>query len=189
MAINKIDKVGEFFVGQGDMIIFDKPADYATTTLANLQNPKSLGDIHLDSTNLTGDDPSLNALKNEQGIAYYSTVENGTFGFEFFVSSTSENMLQAFMNADVIDATFTGENGFSAESKVLGVMHKSTITERPIMIVNETLNKALIVPKAKIVATLSMQDKVIGIMVRVNADNIDTDGLKTVMFVNGSLSY
>ena len=29
MAIGKIDTVGSFFVGQGDIIVFDKPADYA----------------------------------------------------------------------------------------------------------------------------------------------------------------
>ena len=34
-----------------------------------------------------------------------------------------------------------------------------------------------------------MQDKVIGIMVRVQAENIDTEDLKTVMFVDGALAY
>ena len=58
MAIGKIDTVGSFFVGQGDIIVFDKPANYASTALSDLANPKSLGDIHLDSTNFTGDDPT-----------------------------------------------------------------------------------------------------------------------------------
>lgn len=189
MAITKIDTVGNFFVGQGDIIVFAKPMDYATAKLSTLLSPESLGDIHLDSTNLTGDDPSLTPLKNEQGQTYYSTVEEGTFGFEFFVPSTSEDMLEAMMNAEVISDTFTGVNGFSASSTISGVMHKSNISERPIMIVNDAKSRALVVPKARIITSLTMQDKVVGIMVRVNADKIDTDSLKTVMFVNGAISY
>lgn len=189
MAITKIETVGNFFVGQGDIIVFAKPSDYSTAKLSTLTSPKSLGDIHLDSTNLTGDDPSLNPLKNEQGQTYYSTVEEGTFGFEFFVPSTPKDMLEAMMNAEVVSDTFTDTNGFSASSTVSGVMHKSTVSERPIMIVNDTKTRALVVPKAKIVTSLTMQDKVVGIMVRVNADKIDTANLKTVMFVNGAIAY
>ena len=190
MAIGKIDTVGSFFVGQGDIIVFDKPADYAAAKLSTLAGAKSLGDIHMDSTNLTGDDPTLTPLKNEQGNAYYTTVENGTFGFEFFVPSTSKEMLQAMMNAEVITDTFTGgTNGFGVGSTVVGAMHKTSIVEKAVLIANDTKTKALVVPKAKIVSSLTMQDKVIGIMVRVQAENIDTENLKTVMFVDGALSY
>jgi hypothetical protein len=189
MAIEKIDTVGNFFVGQGDIIIFDKPADYATAALSDLANPKSLGDIHLDSTNFTGDDPILTPLRNEQGLAYSTTVENGTFGFEFFVPSTSKEMLQALMNAEIVTDTFAAGGAFAVGSTVTGAMHKSTVVEKPIMIVNETKNRAIVVPKAKIVSSLAMQDKVAGIMVRVNAENIDTDDLKTVMFVDGAIAY
>ena len=189
MAIGKIDTVGSFFVGQGDLIVFDKPSDYAAAKLSTLTNPKSLGDIHLDSTNFTGDDPTLTPLKNEQGLAYYTTVENGTFGFEFFVPSTSDDMLTALMNAEVVSDTFTVGGAFAVGSTITGAMHRSTIVEQPIMIVNETKNRALVVPKAKIVSSLAMQDRVAGIMVRVNAENIDTTDLKTVMFVDGAIAY
>ncbi len=190
MAIGKIDTVGSFFVGQGDIIVFDKPADYATAKLSTLDGAKSLGNIHMDSTNLTGDDPTLTPLKNEQGNAYYTTVEDGTFGFEFFVPSTSKEMLQAMMNAEVITDTFTdGTNGFGEGSTVVGAMHKTSIVEKPILIANDTKTKALVVPKAKIVSSLTMQDKVIGIMVKVQAEDIDTEDLKTVMFVDGALAY
>lgn len=189
MAIGKIDTVGSFFVGQGDIIVFDKPANYAAAKLSTLANPKSLGDIHLDSTNFTGDDPTLTPLKNEQGISYYTTVENGTFGFEFFVPSTSSAMLTALMNAEIVTDTFASGGTFAVGSTITGAMHKSTIVEKPIMIVNETKNRALVVPKAKIVSSLAMQDKVAGIMVRVNAENIDTTDLKTVMFVDGAIGY
>lgn len=187
--IGKIDTVGSFFVGQGDIIVFDKPSDYATADLSTLDNPQSLGDIHMDSTALTGDDPTLTPLKNEQGLAYYTTVEDGTFGFEFFVPSTSKEMLEAMMNAEVLEAELTGSDAFATDSVVIGAMHRTTVTEKPILIANDTKTKALLVPKAKIATSLSEQDKVIGIMVRVNAENIDTDALKTVMFIDGKLEY
>jgi len=189
VVISKIDTVGNFFVGQGDIIVFDKPTDYATAKLSTLTNPKSLGDIHLDSTNLTGDDPTLTPLKNEQGISYYTTVENGTFGFEFFVPSTSNAMMTALMNASVVTDTFTATNAFAIGSTITGAMHQSTVVERPIMIVNDTKTRALVVPKGKLVSSLAMQDKVAGIMVRVNAENINTTSLKTVMLVDGVINY
>lgn len=189
MAIGKIDTVGSFFVGQGDIIVFDKPADLAAAKLSTLTNPKSLGDIHLDSTDFTGDDPTLNPLKNEQGQIYYSTVEEGTFGFEFFVPSTSEAMLTQFLAAEVITDTFTGANGFSAGSTVVGFMHKPTVSERPIQIINDALNQSLVVPNAKLVAAPSMQDRVSGIKISVIAQKIDTDFLKTVMKTFGAVDY
>ena len=55
-TVGVIDSVGELFNGQGDIIIFDKPVDYSAATLVTLANPKSLGDIKLDSTTWSGDD-------------------------------------------------------------------------------------------------------------------------------------
>ena len=98
-------------------------------------------------------------------------------------------MLTALMNAEVVTDTFTTGDAFAVGSTITGAMHKSTIVENPIMIVNETKNRALVVPKAKIVSSLAMQDRVAGIMVRVNAENIDTEDLKTVMFVDGAIAY
>lgn len=189
IVITKVDTVGNFFVGEGDLIIFDKPADYSTAKLSTLANPKSLGDIHLDSTNFTGDDPTLTPLKNEQGLSYYTTVENGTFGFEFFVPSTSTAMMTALMNASVVTDTFLSTNAFAIGSTITGSMHQSTVVEKPIMIVNDMKTRAIVVPKAKLVSSFAMQDKVSGIMVRVNAENINTTNLKTVMFVDGAINY
>lgn len=98
-------------------------------------------------------------------------------------------MLTALMNAEGVTDTFTTGDAFAVGSTITGAMHKSTVVEKPIMIVNETKNRAIVVPKAKIVSSLAMQDKVAGIMVRVNAENIDTDDLKTVMFVDGAIAY
>lgn len=187
MAISKIDTVGDFFVGQGDVIIFDEIANYATAKLSTLANPKSVGDVHLDSTNFTGDAPTITPLQNEQGQAYYTTVTEGTFGFEIFIPSTSEEMIEEFMMGEEISDTFTGDNGFASGTTAIGAMHKSTAQERPIMIVNDKKNRALVVPKAMIVASPSMQDKVSGILVSVTAQKLDTESLKTLVWTKGKI--
>ena len=150
--------------------MFDKPADYATAKLSTLANPESLGHIKLDSTSFTGEAASLEPLKNEQGKTYYNLTTEGTFGFEFFAASTSSEMLTEFFGAETISDTFTGENGIPASATVLGLMHKPAILERPIMIVNDTADRSIIIPRAKIVANLEMDGKEVGIRVNVSAE-------------------
>lgn len=189
MAIGKIEALNKHFVGQSDIIMFDKPENYATAKLSTLENPKSLGHIKLDSTSFTGEAASLEPLKNEQGKTYYNLTTEGTFGFEFFAASTSSEMLTEFFEAENISDTFTGGNGIPADATVLGLMHKPAVLERPIMIVNDTADRSIIIPRAKIVANLEMDGKEVGIRVNVSAEAIDTEKLKTVMFVEGELAY
>ena len=189
MAIDKIEALNKHFVGQSDIIMFDKPADYATAKLSTLANPESLGHIKLDSTSFTGEAASIEPLRNEQGKTYYNLTTEGTFGFEFFAASTSSEMLTEFFGAETISDTFTGDNGIPASATVLGLMHKPAILERPIMIVNDTADRSIVIPRAKIVANLEMDGKEVGIRVNVSAEAIDTKNLKTVMFVEGELAY
>ena len=184
--IDKINVAGQFFVGQADMVIFDKITDYSTGKLSTLANPQSLGDILADSTNLSGEDPSITAIKNEQGQSFVSSVEEGTFGFELVVADTSADMLQALMNAEIISDTFT-DGVFSSGSTVTGLMHKPTVSERPIMIIANDRESAIVVPRAKIIASLTMEEKVISIKLTVQAEKVDTANLKTVMFVKGKV--
>lgn len=187
--IGKVDLVPDFFVGQGDIIIYDEVTNWASAKLSTFANPKSLGNIHLDSTNFTGDAPVLTPLRNEQGKQYYSTVEAGTFSFEFFVSSITPEMLTLLYGAEEVDDTFTGANGLPASAEVVGFLHKTVALERPMLIANDAKNKALVIPRTKIIATPAMQDKVTGSLVSVSATDIDTDHLKTLMMVYGKLVY
>ena len=189
MAIGKIEALNKHFVGQSDIIMFAKPADYATAKLSTLASPESLGHIKLDSTSFTGEAASLEPLKNEKGKAYYNLATEGTFGFEFFAASTSSEMLTEFFGAETISDSFTGDNGIPESATVLGLMHKPAVLERPIMIVNDTADRSIIIPRAKIVANLEMDGKEVGIRVNVSAEAIDTKNLKTVMFVEGELAY
>ena len=95
-TITNFETLGKFFVGQGDMLIFDTPTDYSTATLASLANPKSLGDIKGDSTSWTGDDASISNIVNEQGNNVVSYVKAGTLSFEAEILSTSPEIIKKF---------------------------------------------------------------------------------------------
>ena len=190
VTVGQIDAVSELFNGQGDIIVFDKPADLASATLKTLANPKSLGDIKLDSTSWSGDDPTVNLIKNEQGETVITTVEAGTFGFEFTAMSISAAMLTKLFGAESVSASFTTNTDlFATSSTVTGFGTSPTIVECPIMIVNSTLNKSIIFPNAEIVSNLTIEDKVYCIKCKVTAKNINTANLKTVMIVNGAVDY
>ena len=190
VVVGKIDAVGELFNGQGDLILFDKPADYSTATLLTLANPKSLGDIKLDSTSWSGDDPTVNIIKNEQGETVVTTVEAGTFGFEFTAMSTSAAMLTKLFGAEAVSASFTTDTTlFATGSAVTGFGVNPTIVECPIMIANSTLDKSIIFPYAEIVSNLTIEDKVYCIKCKVTAKNINTANLKTVMMIKGAVDY
>ena len=188
-TVGVIDSVGELFNGQGDIIIFDKPVDYSAATLVTLANPKSLGDIKLDSTTWSGDDPTVNIIKNEQGETVVTTVESGTFGFEFTAMSTSAAMLAKLMGGISISPTFTADTLIAPGSTVTGFGTNPTIIECPIMIANSTLDKSIIFPYAEIVSNLSIEDKIYCIKCKVTAKNINTAALKTVMIVKGGIGY
>ena len=190
VVVGHIDAVSELFNGQGDIIVFDKPADLASATIKTLANPKSLGDIKLDSTSWSGDDPTVNLIKNEQGETVITTVEAGTFGFEFTAMSTSAAMLTKLFGAESVSASFTTNTDlFATSSTVTGFGTSPTIVECPIMVVNSTLNKSIIFPNAEIVSNLTIEDKVYCIKCKVTAKNINTANLKTVMIVNGAVDY
>ena len=189
-VVGQIDTVSELFNGQGDIIVFDKPADLSSATLKTLANPKSLGDIKLDSTSWSGDDPTVNLIKNEQGETVITTVEAGTFGFEFTAMSTSPAMLTKLFGASAVSASFTTNTDlFATGSVVTGFGTTPTIVECPIMVVNSTLNKSIIFPNAEIVSNLTIEDKVYCIKCKVTAKNINTANLKTVMVISGDVDY
>ena len=186
-GIGKIETVGKYFVGQSDIVLFDKPADLATATLSTLAGAKSLGNIHLDSTDFTGEEASVEGLKNEQGETYYSITTKGEFGFSFFVPSTSEAVLTALLGVSKITDTMTSA-AWVAESVVYG-SDGSNVIDAPIAIINDSKDMTLVIPNAKIIVSVGMVDKVQGLNVTVMAQKVDTVNLKTLTWVHGKAQY
>ena len=187
MAISNLESASALFVGQGDLIVFDEIDNYGTATLASLVDPKSLGQVVEDSTNWTGDDVSVDEIRDEQGDLITATVGAGTLAFECDLASTSQTMIQTFLKGTALAA--------SAMSSVFGTGSGSGITAtgfgvdlpvvtRPIAWLNDEKKRLIIFPKAKITANLTNSDKLMRVHLNVLAEYVDTTSLKTAIIVD-----
>lgn len=192
MAVTKAD-VSRLFMGQSDIILFDKVDDYNTAKISTLANPKSLGDIDQDSTSWTGDDPEVEPRRNEQGEAVTSRVTNGTQAYEFSIMSMDFNNVKTFLAPGVVKsitattgAAWGATNGIK---KVVGFGSTPSVMTRPIMLSNDEGDLSLLFPKAKIVSNLTLDDGMFLLHVSVTAEAIDTDDLDTAMLIEGKVEY
>lgn len=188
MAIAKLESAAKLFSGQGDLIMFDAVPDYdadAFDELADLANPKSLGQIVQDSTTWEGEDVSTDEILDEQGNIITAHVTAGTLGFSFDIASTSQLMVQTFLGGDAIASpgTFAGLEGTGALSAT-GFGVKIPVMTRPLAIINDELNRAWVYPKAKITANLSYTDGLYRIHAVVVAEQVDKPKIKTAMIVD-----
>lgn len=189
-AITNFEALGKFFSGQGDMIIFDAPTDYSSAKLSEFSGAKSLGDIKGDSTSWTGDDANVSNIVNEQGNNVISYVRAGTLAFEAEILSTSPEIIKKFFGGKTISGTtFASGATWASGSTVTGWGNTLPVIECPIAIANDTLNRTLIFPKAKIVGNFTLADGVLTAKISVIAQGIDTANLQTGMIVEGSLNY
>ena len=181
-GITNFENVTGLFAGQGDLVIFDKPTDYATVTFATLANPKSLGQIVQDSTSWEGEDPETTQIKDEQGNIITARVTAGTLGFSFEIASTSKEMVKKFLNGEDI-ASLTNASigtgitgvGFGTELPVITV---------PLMILNDEKTRAWLYPKSKIVGNLSYSDGLWRIKATVTCEYLKTTSLRTGMILD-----
>lgn len=192
MAVTKAD-VSRLFMGQSDIILFDKVDDYNTAKISTLANPKSLGDIDQDSTSWTGDDPEVEPRRNEQGEAVTSRVTNGTQAYEFSIMSMDFNNVRTFLAPGVVkDITASTGAAWGATNgikKVVGFGSTPSVMTRPIMLSNDEGDLSLLFPKAKIVSNLTLDDGMFLLHVSVTAEAIDTDDLDTAMLIEGKVEY
>lgn len=186
--IGKIEESAKLFAGQGDLVIFDAIADYSDASIANLANPKSLGQIVQDSTSWDGEDVSINNIKDEQGDIITARVTSGTLGFSFELASTSKELVKQFLKGE--DVTISGAvAGFKDGVTAVGFGTELPVMTRPIAIINDELNRAWLYPKAKITSNLSYSDGLWRIKASVIAELVDTANLKTCMVIEGSANY
>ena len=172
MAITKLEAAAKLFAGQGDLAIFDEISDYAGKTLANLTNPKSLGQIVQDSTSWEGEDVNTDQILDEQGNLITARVTAGTLGFSFDIASTSLNMVTMFLAGADIEGSAIASL-FDGTVAAVGFGTKLPVMTRPIAVLNDELNRAWIYPKAKITSNLAYTDGLYRIHAVVLAENLD----------------
>lgn len=190
---NEITKtsLGEFFVGQGDLIRWDTISDYSGKTLADFSNGRSFGNIKENSTSWTGEDMSETVIKNEQGNVIVTTTTGGTLAFEASLAELdSATAIDLLKGTEISLSSLTVpwlESVGQATAAGFGV--ELPVREMPIGIANDTLNKTLIFPKAKVASALILEDKMLLIKMSVTAQAINTTTLKTGMIIYGALKY
>lgn len=192
MAIGKFDTVTSVFAGVSDIIVGDVAADsaYVSGTLDTLfATANSVGQVKEDSTNWTGDDPTVDSVKDEKGNIITTKTTAGTFAFEFLMASMSPNILKAFMKAEDVASAVSSSGPFGSGAGAVKIVDLP-VTVRPIMVANDVADKAIVFPKAKIVASITREDGVFFVKGTATAEFVDTTKLGTFMLLNGiQLSY
>lgn len=186
MAIAKLDTSPKLFEGQGDLVVFAPISDYTNKTLANLSDPKSLGQIVQDSTTWEGEDVSTDQILDEQGNVITAHVTAGTLGFSFDIASTSLTMVKNFLAGTnpIEDVTFAGlETGTGEELQAAGFGVDLPVQTRPIAVIDSERGRAWVYPKAKITSNLALADGLYRIHAVVVAEQVDQTSLKTAMIV------
>lgn len=192
MAVQKIKRAGvtDLFNGQSDIVLFEEVKDYNSAQLSTLGGAKSLGQIVQTSTEWTGDDPEVDNILDEQGDVITASVTAGTLGFTFQMADTSAANFEEFLKGSEIQGEFSAANGaWSEVTKVVGFGYQLPTMTRPIMVVNDEMNKSIMLPKAKITSNLTIEDGLLRITVTVVAESIDTEHLKTGMLIIGKTQY
>lgn len=180
--------VTDIFNGQSDIVLFNEVSDYSTLTLATLAGAKSLGQIVQDSTEWNGEDHEVSNILDEQGDVITASVTAGTLGFTFEMADTSKESFKEFLKGVDISSATSGDAWNGTVSAVGFGTQLPTMT-RPIMVVNDEMNKSILLPKAKITSNLTISDGLLRITVTVVAENVDTATMKTGMLIVGKTKY
>ena len=186
-GIKNFEGATTVFAGQGDLVMFDKVADYSAATFATLANPVSLGQVVQDSTSWEGDDPETTVLKDEQGDIISAKVAAGTLGFSFDLASTSKAMVEKFLGGKTIDSLGSNTNFGSVTAVGFGV--DLPVITVPLMILNDEKNRCWLYPKSKVGRALTYGDGIWKIHAVVTCEYLDLPTLKTGMIIEGAPLY
>lgn len=172
----------EVFNGQGYIIVFDEVADYTSATVATITaNGFDVGQVFEGSSSWTGDEPSFEDKKDEQGDVICSIATKGSYGFDFSMADYSGAKLKTFMKAE--DVTLTA-GGIAAAGTATKVGASMPVVTRPIAWVNEDGTKAHFFPKARILTGPTEDGKLFLLKAMVKAQDIDTKDLGTYMLID-----
>ncbi len=183
-GITKATPTSEFN-GQSYMIVFDEVNDYSNATVADItKNGFDVGQVFQGSTTWNGDDPSFDDVLDEQGDIIVSNPTKGTYGFDFEMADFSASKFKTFLNGDDSITVGTG-SAFGATATAVATTSEMPIIERPVAIVNDTADKAIFLPKARILTGPAMEDKLFVLKAVCKAQDCNVEGkLGTFMLID-----
>lgn len=178
----------EIFVGQSDIVLFDKVEDYKTATFTTVTAAgASVGDVSGDSSEYAGEDAEVENWVNEQGNVITSTTKAGTVAIKWNMADLSAEKVELFLAG-------TAMSGLTSTllkdiKNAVGFGVDLPVITRPIGWFNDESNRALFLPKAKIVSSLGMDGKKFTINATATAEFIDSATLKTAMMFDADPVY
>lgn len=183
--------VTNVFNGQADIVLFDAPTGGYTssTTFANVTaSGSSLGQVKGDSTSWDGEDATFDNVVDEQGNVIVAKSTAGTFGFSCELANVSAaNAVLFLKGANVTPAGTPVSINNIANLVKAGI--SIPVIVRPIAIFNDEANRFIMLPKARILANLSMDNKLFSIKLSCVGEMIDTTELGTILIGDGSPVY
>lgn len=184
MALTKAP-VTSTFNGQSYIVVFDEVADYNTATLADiLKNGIDVGQVFEGTTSWTGEEPTFEDQLDEQGDIIISAPKKGTYGFEFTMADFSSAKWETFLKAKTLTVGEITDGAISKVGSAVGVGAALPVLTRPIALVNDEGNRAILLPKGRVISGVAMNNTAFGIKASVKAQDCDTTNLGTCVLLD-----
>lgn len=186
MAITPIEGSSTTFIYDGIVVVGTKVANYETATIGDITKTfQGVGQISGDSTSWTGEAQSSDDWKDEGGNIIDSKITAATYGFDFELASVSKIQIQKWLDAKKITHTFDVDENYAVATETYGVSSVPTQI-LPMGILSSTKENSFIYPKASVSGGLTFANGRFTLKVSVKAQDINTDNLKTQMFLYGA---
>lgn len=174
------------FNGQSCIIVFDEVSDYSTATFDTITaNGFDVGQVFQGSTAWNGEDPSFEDKLDEKGNIIVSDPQNGTMGFDFEMADYSAEKLTTFLKGrKITQSAALTSSVFKGTPEITAVGDQLPVITRPVALVNDSADRILFFPKARIVTGTSMEDKLAVLKSIVKAQDCNTTNLGTMMLID-----
>lgn len=174
------------FNGQSCIIIFDEVTDYTTATFDTITaNGFDVGQVFQGSTSWNGEDPSFEDKLDEKGNIIVSDPQNGTMGFDFEMADYSSEKLITFLKGrKITQSAALSTSIFKGTPELTAVGDQLPVITRPVALVNDSADRVIFFPKARIVTGTSMEEKLVVLKSIVKAQDCSTTNLGSMMLVD-----
>ena len=183
--------VGGCFKEIGELVVFDSLTDaaYETAKLSTFANPQKVRPLFDGTTTWTGDDPTIEQLKDEDGNVQCSFAEGGSNSFETVCMHLNKALTKKFLGGiEITDATMNS-SAWATSAEIIGISGNYYTTYMPVAKFDKKKGIAVVFPKALCTASLVNQDGAIGIKLTFEAQDVNTTNLKQLMIVRGTPNY
>lgn len=188
MAGIKEEVMSSVFVGQSDIVVFDKVDDYKTATFATVTaSGQSVGQVSGDSSEYAGEDAETENWVDEQGDIITSTTKAGTVAIKWSMADLSAENVKKFLNGT--DLTLETSTLFSDVKNAVGFGVDLPVITRPVGWFNDEAGRCLFLPKAKIVSSLGYDSGHYVLTATATAEYVNLKSLKTAMLFDAKPVY